>query len=465
MKKIISIILTAILAIILTVVPVSAEGIEIGSYFQIGSYNGAPILWRYMADEYNGKLIVSDKAICFKTFAAGEDGYPSSRWGSDFWEESAIRKWLNSKAGAGEIEWPNGWTPSAEGVQFSGWNQDVKYPYADEAGFLNENNFSFHELSLMKTVNQWQMLPKNRIELAENGETRPYLAGYTFGSGREPQAVHTNNVSEFKDAFRGAMYQISDTVFLLNELQVYDMWDNFRIVGAKRTDESIPDEENDGEFCWYWLITPGTDRAAYDYGRHDGVTSIMYGKEYRIVGTHQRELGIRPGFYLNEANLIIKSGSGTEEDPYIVDGAGQNGVAVYSNGEELSMDQKPVEENERLLVPARAVFESLGAEVEWDEEKEVVTATDGETEIVMQIDNAVMEKNKKGEEEEISLEAAPRIIGERTMVPLRAVSEAFSAKVDYIEELNRVVIDKQPAPSPDPNWCPPWYKRMFGCSK
>ena len=90
-----------------------------------------------------------------------------------------------------------------------------------------KTTFLFHELSLMKTVNQWQMLPKNRIELAENGETRPYLAGYTFGSGREPQAVHTNNVSEFKDAFRGAMYQISDTVFLLNELQVYDMWDNF----------------------------------------------------------------------------------------------------------------------------------------------------------------------------------------------------------------------------------------------
>ena len=68
---------------------------------------------------------------------------------------------------------------------------------------------------------------------------------------------------------------------------------------------------------------------------------------------------------------------------------------MYSNGEELNDDQRPVEENERLLVPARAVFESLGAEVEWDEEKEVVTATDGETEIVMQIDNAVMEKIKK----------------------------------------------------------------------
>ena len=465
MKKIISIILTAILAIILTVVPVSAEGIEIGSYFQIGSYNGAPILWRYMADEYNGKLIVSDKAICFKTFAAGDNRHLSSRWGSDFWEESTIRKWLNSKAGAGEIEWPNGNTPSAEGVQFSGWDQDVKYPYADEAGFLNENNFSVQELSIMKTISQWQMLSENRIELAENGETRPYLFQYTFGSDREPQTVHTNEVSEFKDAFRGAMYRVSDTIFLLNELQIYDIWNNFGEIRARRTNESILTEENNNEYCWYWLITPALARAQYDLARYNGVTSIKGNGEYRGVATHPNELGVRPAFYLNEANLIIKSGSGTEEDPYIVDGAGQNGVAVFSNGEELSMDQKPVEENERLLVPARAVFESLGAEVEWDEEKEVVTATDGETEIVMQIDNAVMEKNKKGEEEEISLEAAPRIIGERTMVPLRAVSEAFSAKVDYIEELNRVVIDKQPAPSPDPNWCPPWYKRMFGCSK
>ena len=224
-------------------------------------------------------------------------------------------------------------------------------------------------------------------------------------------------------------------------------------------------KEINNDYCCYWLISSAIDREGYGLSRYDAVTAINGKNEYVFAYTHPDELGIRPGFYLNEANLIIKSGSGTEEDPYIVDGAGQNGVAVFSNGEELSMDQKPVEENERLLVPARAVFESLGAEVEWDEEKEVVTATDGETEIVMQIDNAVMEKSKKGEEEEISLEAAPRIIGERTMVPLRAVSEAFSAKVDYIEELNRVVIDKQPAPSPDPNWCPPWYKRMFGCSK
>ena len=465
MKKIISIFLTAILATILTVNPVSAEGIEIGSYFQIGSYNGAPILWRYMADEYNGKLIVSDKAICFKTFAAGDNRHLSSRWGSDFWEESTIRKWLNSKAGAGEIEWPNGNTPSAEGVQFSGWDQDVKYPYADEAGFLNENNFSVQELSIMKTISQWQMLSENRIELAENGETRPYLFQYTFGSDREPQTVHTNEVSEFKDAFRGAMYRVSDTIFLLNELQIYDIWNNFGEAGSKIANTSMLGKEINNDYCCYWLISSAIDREGYGLSRYDAVTAINGKNEYVFAYTHPDELGIRPGFYLNEANLIIKSGSGTEEDPYIVDGAGQNGVAVYSNGEELSMDQKPVEENERLLVPARAVFESLGAEVEWDEEKEVVTATDGETEIVMQIDNAVMEKNKKGEEEEISLEAAPRIIGERTMVPLRAVSEAFSAKVDYIEELNRVVIDKQPAPSPDPNWCPPWYKRMFGCSK
>ena len=113
-----------------------------------------------------------------------------------------------------------------------------------EAGFLNENNFSVQELSIMKTISQWQMLSENRIELAENGETRPYLFQYTFGSDREPQTVHTNEVSEFKDAFRGAMYRVSDTIFLLNELQIYDIWNNFGEIRARRTNESILTEEN-----------------------------------------------------------------------------------------------------------------------------------------------------------------------------------------------------------------------------
>ena len=36
---------------------------QIGDYFILGKYNEEPIAWRYVADDENGKLIVSDKIV------------------------------------------------------------------------------------------------------------------------------------------------------------------------------------------------------------------------------------------------------------------------------------------------------------------------------------------------------------------------------------------------------------------
>ena len=58
---------------------------QIGDYFILGKYNEEPIVWRYVADDENGKLIVSDKVLCNKPFGL-----------SSFWQESYVRKWLNS---------------------------------------------------------------------------------------------------------------------------------------------------------------------------------------------------------------------------------------------------------------------------------------------------------------------------------------------------------------------------------
>ena len=108
----------------------------------------------------------------------------------------------------------------------------------------------------------------------------------------------------------------------------------------------------------------------------------------------------------------------------------------------MQFDEEPVEESERLLVPVRAIFEELGAEVEWEEETQIITAKKEDTTVVMQIDNPEMGNSR----EVVTLEVPPRLVGERTMVPLRAVSEAFEAKVDYIENLNRVVVDQPKLP-------------------
>ena len=450
------------------------EGVtyDIGTYYQLGSYLDAPIVWKCIDNtDENGVLLVSDRILCYKAFDVGATSYFGPQGveaGSNFWEETDIRAWLNSTAPAGEVVWPRGYPPEADRIKNS------KYPYADEAGFLSEGNFTASELAVMKTVSQWQALPEYKLELSENGQTRPYLASYTTGSDRAPNTLHRNTVSEFGDAFRGAMYRVTDTMFLLNEAQVYAMWQNFGIAGAKRTDTAAwaedvdseaskyrppaADEVSVDEYSEYWLRTPSLGRPFSYWSHSKGITSIQGENSYLGAVSNAKELGIRPAFYLNTDNVIIKSGSGTETDPYVIDGkSAQTGVAVFSQGRQLALDQAPVEENGRLLVPARAIFESLDAEVSWDAEEQIVTAVTDEARVVMQIDNTEMGNGK----EVITLEVPPRLIGDRTLVPLRAVSEALDAKVVYVENLQRVVVD-QPEPMVfSPDWNPSWYQIIF----
>ena len=147
---------------------------------------------------------------------------------------------------------------------------------------------------------------------------------------------------------------------------------------------------------------------------------------------------MRPAFFLDTVRMQILSGIGTADDPYVVDGQTQTDTLVLCNGQALAFDQQPVEENGRLLVPVRTIFENLGAEVSWDEENQIVTAVKAnQPQVRLQIGNSTMEKGYR----EIELDAAPQLAGDRTLVPLRAVSEALGAKVEYIENLNRVVIE------------------------
>lgn len=463
-KKIIAGILTITVLSVGIVITGFAEpnDFQIGTYFQIGKYNNEPILWRYMADDENGKLIVSDKILCFKAFDASikdakTDGHLVI--GSNNWKESNIRAWLNSCADGGEVVWPRDNPPTANKINGGispSYYKLGKYPYADEKGFLNNDNFKLTERSIMKTISQWQTLDGNELELSENGCNKVYLCGYTAGSDRAPRILHTVKVSELGEAFQGAMYRETDTMFLLNESQIYEIYKNFGIVGAKRTDNSIPNSVNNDEYYEYWLRSIATWSAGI--GDSEDSTTIYGENSYSGKLVNMYELGIRPAFYLNEDNMQIKSGTGTENAPYIIDGYGQEGIAVFSQGKQLNLDQQPIEENDRLLVPVRAIFESLGAEVSYDDGDGVITANDGERTVVMQIDNYEMGNGT----EVFTLDTAPKIVGERTMVPLRAVSEAFDAKVTYVENLQRVVVDKPEPQVFSEAWRKtPWYKEAW----
>jgi hypothetical protein len=326
-----------------------------------------------------------------------------------------MRAWLNSSADAGNVVWLDN-NPPISAAEYVG--------YDEEAGFLSDNNFTQAERNLMKTVTQWTMLDYYQKHLTENGLTEWYYGGRTEqGSGTGRDGTETiyipYDISEFPNVFYGAAYQSTDTVFLPDELQLYAMWKNFGSVNTLRTDESRLNAENTGGFVAFIL------RSGFNAWNTD---------TYGLSGVSGQS-GIRPAFYLNELAVGDFTGSGTEQDPYVLTN-NPNYISVQMNAKSVPFDQPPIMENNRVLVPFRAIFEAFGAEVEWDSNTKTVTAQKDGLEMSMQIDNNTITINGKT----IALDVPPRLINSRTLVPVRAVSEGLGATVDWDSANNQVKI-------------------------
>ncbi len=111
-------------------------------------------------------------------------------------------------------------------------------------------------------------------------------------------------------------------------------------------------------------------------------------------------------------------------------------IVVFLNGERMSFDSEPYIENGTTRVPMRAIFEGLGAEVDWDGDAKTVAARKDGTEIKLVIGEETALIN--GEENKLLVPA--EIKENRTMVPLRFVSKALGAKVDWDGETRTITI-------------------------
>jgi len=84
-------------------------------------------------------------------------------------------------------------------------------------------------------------------------------------------------------------------------------------------------------------------------------------------------------------------------------------------------------ENGRVLVPMRAIAEAMGATVNWNSDTQTADILKGIQDIKMQIGNNTMLLNGVS----VQLDVPPEIIGGRTLVPARAIAEAFGADVTW----------------------------------
>lgn len=100
-------------------------------------------------------------------------------------------------------------------------------------------------------------------------------------------------------------------------------------------------------------------------------------------------------------------------------------VDLYVDGGALQTDVPPTILNGRTLVPLRAIFEALDADVTWDNATQTASAQKASTTVQVTIDNTTAYVNGRAQ----TLDAPAKLIGGRTMVPARFVSESLDARV------------------------------------
>lgn len=113
-----------------------------------------------------------------------------------------------------------------------------------------------------------------------------------------------------------------------------------------------------------------------------------------------------------------------------------NQISVVVNQKALVFPVPPVLKNGTTLVPLREIFEALGAQVKWDQATKTVTAIKGKTTVKLAIGSTQASVGNQ----QIRLTQAAQIIEGKTFVPLRFVSEALGAKVEWNAQTKVITI-------------------------
>jgi len=115
-------------------------------------------------------------------------------------------------------------------------------------------------------------------------------------------------------------------------------------------------------------------------------------------------------------------------------------ITVKVDNINVTFDVKPQLIGGRTMVPLRAIFEALGAVVNWDESTQTVTAYNEAYIVKSTIGKNEMIVNN----EAITIDIAPMIVDGRTLVPARFVAEAFNCDVEWDASTLTVKIASRP---------------------
>jgi hypothetical protein len=145
---------------------------------------------------------------------------------------------------------------------------------------------------------------------------------------------------------------------------------------------------------------------------------------------------------------VLAPGGARAQDTTSVAGRDEGGDIVVKVGDSpVAFDTaKPRMIGGRVMVPVRGVFEKLGGTVQWDPSTQTVKGArqGGDNRFQMQIDKTEAMVDDKT----TTLDTPPRLEAGATYVPLRFVSEALGATVNYDSATHTVSIKPSENASP-----------------
>lgn len=112
--------------------------------------------------------------------------------------------------------------------------------------------------------------------------------------------------------------------------------------------------------------------------------------------------------------------------------AGQ--VKVYINGKPVSLSLEPQKKNNRILIPLREIFDHMNINVRWDYASQNIIITNGDREIKFRVGFKQAIING----ERVILDIPATRIKENVFIPLRFLSEALGASVNW-DKGNKIV--------------------------
>ena len=117
----------------------------------------------------------------------------------------------------------------------------------------------------------------------------------------------------------------------------------------------------------------------------------------------------------------------------------QEEISVIVNGTKVDFpDEQPYYTQDRVMLPVRFVSEQLGGEVAWYEKTQTVTIMDETNAVALTVNSRQVIVNNA----ELMLDVVPTIYNDRIYVPLRFISEALGAQVDWDPDTWTVTITR-----------------------